>query len=944
MWVLPLLTLLLGWSIGETFWAGAGLAGLTVGLVVWYQAAAAGREAASAVREAREVRELALRRISELTARMARLEAQGVTPPAVPEPASALPEAQVAAEPAAVELPPEPAPVVAATHANEPTHAHQPAHAHPMYSAPAASAEEPELAAQPPAPALAAREVADLETPEQRLRRWLLGDNPVARVGVLVLLIGVVLVLRLAAEHHLFPLEARLACVALGGAGLVVFGYRERQERVTFARLLQGAGIAAMYLVVFFAYRTFDLLPSSLTFGLLVSLVFASGVLAIAQDALALLFVGTLGGFAAPILASSGSGNHVALFSYYLVLNALVLAVAWFKDWRLLTLTGFVATFGIATYWGVLRYTPELFASTEPFLIAFYAIYVAINIVTALRRPATLRGGLSSSLTFGLPLVTITLQTALAGERNWLVALTALVMAVLYYVLARLLRTRDAQALRTLVDGYAALAIGLATLSVPFALDSRAMVSATWVLEAAGLFWVGVRSRRLLLRLASIALLAAGVIAAAADGVWSRLDATSLPVLNPSSLCALLVLAAALFIATQARRADDALHGLERGALQLLVLPAVALAALALWLEVDASTAAAAGRAHVWLALASLWAGALAAFGARVRLPVARWTALTSLLAAALLLLDDRLEGQLLWTELGALCWPAAVLGNGLALHLQGTHREPPVRLAHVLFPVWGAALVSCAGWDVVSSTLALARGWADAALAVGFVVLLLATDRVRRLPREPFVTFAPEYAAVSRVFEAALLAYWLVALTRDGSALPLPFVPVLNPLELVLCGVMLLFVQRARSELAALGDDERRDWLPGLPIALVLLAFLGLNSVLARAVHHLAGVDYALHALWRSDPFQVGLSVLWASLGLIGAFWASRRAQREVWFAASALLFVVVAKLFVIDLARVGQLPRILSFLAVGALLLAVGYLAPLPPARAVLREGDKP
>ena len=27
-------------------------------------------------------------------------------------------------------------------------------------------------------------------SPEERLRRWLLGDNPVARVGVLVLLVG----------------------------------------------------------------------------------------------------------------------------------------------------------------------------------------------------------------------------------------------------------------------------------------------------------------------------------------------------------------------------------------------------------------------------------------------------------------------------------------------------------------------------------------------------------------------------------------------------------------------------------------------------------------------------------------------------------------------------------------------------------------------------------
>jgi uncharacterized membrane protein len=941
MWILAIMGLALGWAAGGSLLYGVALASGILALIAWHEASAARAEAKKAVKDAETAREIALRRVSELTARMHALEQRAATPPAPAE--AAPPDERVFASAALlVTEPPPPAPADAPLESPL-----EPSPASPLEPAPARTPAPLPASAQVTAridleAEAHAREQARQREIEQHLRRLFIGDNPVARAGVLVLLIGIVLVLRLAAQHDLFPIEARLACVALGGAGLTVFGYRQRRERVTFARLLQGAGIATLYLVTFFAFRTFQLLPATLTFGLLVAVVIASGVLAVVQDALALVFVGTVGGFAAPILASSGGGNHVALFSYYLVLNALVLGVAWFKDWRLLTVTGFVATFGVGTAWGVLRYAPALFASTEPFLIAFFAIYVATNFVSALRRPEALRGGLSSSLTFGLPLATIGLQTALAGERDWLVAVSALVMALLYYTLARLLKARDPVALRVLVDGHLALAVGLATLAVPFALDSQAMVSATWVLEAAGLYWVGVRSERRLLRVASVLLVFAGVVAAGREGVWRHLAGDTLPVLNATSLCTLLLIAAVLFIATQARRAA-AIGARERTTMQLLLIPAIALGAKALALEVDARVFAIAP-SLAWLALASLCAAPLALFGARFDLPAARWLALSTLLAAAGLLLFERLGVQPVWQRGGALCWPVAVLGNALVLHFQGAHREAPVRVAHVLFPAWGAALLLSAAWDLVARSFALSSGWSDAALGLGLIVLLVAVDQVRRLPREPFQSFAPEYRLLSQLFVAALLAYWLIMLGRPGVSLPLPFLPLLNPLELVLIGALLLLVQRARDHVAALSDAERRDWLPGLPLSLVALAFAGVNATLGRAVHHFAGVDYALEALWRNDAFQVGLSVLWALLGLCGAFWASRRVQREVWFGAGALLFIVVAKLFLVDLARVGQLSRILSFLAVGALLLAVGYLAPLPPAKAAARGGENP
>jgi uncharacterized membrane protein len=49
--------------------------------------------------------------------------------------------------------------------------------------------------------------------------------------------------------------------------------------------------------------------------------------------------------------------------------------------------------------------------------------------------------------------------------------------------------------------------------------------------------------------------------------------------------------------------------------------------------------------------------------------------------------------------------------------------------------------------------------------------------------------------------------------------------------------------------------------------------------------------------------------------------------------------MIVVVLKLFLVDLSSIGTVPRIVSFMVVGALLLATGYWAPLPPKREALQ-----
>jgi uncharacterized membrane protein len=110
-------------------------------------------------------------------------------------------------------------------------------------------------------------------------------------------------------------------------------------------------------------------------------------------------------------------------------------------------------------------------------------------------------------------------------------------------------------------------------------------------------------------------------------------------------------------------------------------------------------------------------------------------------------------------------------------------------------------------------------------------------------------------------------------------------------------------------------------------------LAFLWLNGVLLRSIHHWSGVPYYLAPMMHSVVVQAALSIFWTVLALALMVAATRLARRGVWMLGAALMGVVVVKLFVVDLSHVGGIERIVSFIGVGLLMLAVGWFAPVPP-----------
>ena len=758
----------------------------------------------------------------------------------------------------------------------------------------------------------------------------LVGGNLVAKVGILVLFCGIAFLIKYAYERIHVPIELRLTGVAIGAVVLLVIGWRLRRSHTGYALVLQGGGIGILYLVIFAAFRMFGLLPAPLAFALLVGVAASSAALAVLQNSLTLAVVGVSGGFLAPVLASTGRGDHVILFSYYAVLNGAIVLVAWMKAWRVLNVLGFAFTFGIGWAWGAKSYRPELFASTEPFLILFFAIYLGIPLLFAKRRAVELKDYVDGTLVFGLPVVAFGLQAAAVRHIEYGAAWSAFVVALVYLALARSLFRRAGANLRLLVESYIALSLAFATLAIPLAFDGR-LTSAAWALEGAAVLWVGARQGRLLARVFAYLL----QFAAGAAFLWDvAAGYGSVPVLNSFYLGTAFIAFAALFSAAYVERHRQRLRPEEGPLLYVL------LAWGALWwygggIHEIVRHVAAPDRGPAVLMFVAASSVAFSFLSTWARWPTVRWLWLLLYPAMVFEVLLEAGQGVHPFAGLGAAGWFVAFAVHFGLLARHSGEQKPLLEWLHAA-GVWLIALVGAreVGW-LIDSAVQGRRVWPSIAWAIVPTAILLFLISARAQARWPMAGYERSYVVAGGSPLALFLSLWIfyANFRSNGDPFPLPYLPVLNPLDVAMAAV---FVVLARW-LAELSRHGLREWwlLVRIPViaAFAVGVFVWINGSLLRTLHHWAGLPFALEPMWASQLVQAAFSILWTVLALGAMIVATRRALRPVWIVGALLMGVVVAKLFLIDLSSVGTIERIVSFIAVGLLMLLVGYLSPVPP-----------
>ena len=361
--------------------------------------------------------------------------------------------------------------------------------------------------------------------------QWFFGENLVVRVGALVLLVGVVLLLKLASQYIEVSMPVRMALVALGGLVITVVGYRTTAKKRSYGLTLQGVGFAVIYLTVFASFKLYGLLPSTLTFAVLALLAGLTVMFSVWQNALPLAVLAFGGAFFAPILVSRPDGSVVMLFSYYLLLNIAVAVIAHYRTWKLLNALSLAVTFGLAYVWGFRAFSGtsagagwlSLRWQLLGLLVGHMALYLFIAVrysqqvvsynqtllqmnTGVARRPII---SIDSGLLFGTALLGFGLMASLLNDLPYHLAFASSALSAIYLSLGLWLLKHhrrsiagDPQAnnqfdnsFELLIEASLALGCGFLALVIPLALSAK-WISIGWAVQGAALVWLGARTQR----------------------------------------------------------------------------------------------------------------------------------------------------------------------------------------------------------------------------------------------------------------------------------------------------------------------------------------------------------------------------------------------------------------------------------------------------------------
>ncbi|MGV3582011.1 MAG: DUF2339 domain-containing protein [Methylophilus sp.] len=752
---------------------------------------------------------------------------------------------------------------------------------------------------------------------------WLFGGNTLVRSGIVILFIGISFLIKYVAEHSNVPIELRLTGIALFGVFLLVLGWRLRGKRAEYAWALQGGGVGVLYLTIFAAMKLYQLIPPGAAFVLLIAVAFLSASIAVLQSALPLAILGFAGGFLAPIFTSTGHGSHVGLFSYYLVLNLAIAFIAYHKSWRSLNVLGFAFTFIIGTLWGASSYSPEHFATTEPFLIIHFLLFTLIAVLYAHRQATKASDYVDATLVFGTPLVGFSLQYALLRNSHFGLAYSALALAIFYMALAWWVLTRKRDSLQFLGECFLALGVGFATLTLPLALDGR-WTSAAWAVEGVGLLWVGLKQNRTLPTWTGLALQLLGA-AAFANG-WGLTGYSETTHQN-------------MFLGV----GFIALAGWACGALinryrtnQFAWLTNI----LAIWgwlWWVSAGLIAIDDLlpsrlfVHAALAFVAISSVLLPLLAQRMQWP--KLAGLSVLLLAVMVLatMYEMLETHP-FADYGMWAWLIA-----FAAYVVLLMREQIIVGSLYRAPLlWIAALIGGMEWQYQLGHYVGGYGvWHDIGWAVIPMLLIAGVSYWQFSGKDELEPAALSKAhiwgwtACVPLMLFVIAWFMLMSLNSDGNAAPLLYLPLLNPLDIALAGALLLFLiwQRFISQ-----HFQKLNEIT--PILAGVMAFTLLNGMLLRTLHHWVGTPFRWSSIFDYPVVQMSFTFMWAITAFILMLLAHKKARRILWIVGAALMGLVVAKIFLLDLAQHGTVERIASFIGAGLMLLVMGYFAPLPPA----------
>ena len=323
-----------------------------------------------------------------------------------------------------------------------------------------------------------------------------------------------------------------------------------------------------------------------------------------------------------------------------------------------------------------------------------------------------------------------------------------------------------------------------------------------------------------------------------------------------------------------------------------------------------------------WLLLAISLATLAAFTGNR---PIRIWTLILLGLGLMRLVLFDALDPALttMWFTVAdqpisrwlLVAWSMAGMFHAVAwLLVVPAHKQSAVLLVTRIVTIWAAGVITAAIGSAIF-LIASALYWTGlplTLLAIAWVIPILALHRAgARLALFVHAAVITVIIAVKWLLQDNLSQFF--GAFDPQAAAPLFNLSTLAGLALAGLFAALGLIARRSQNVPA----SRNAIAASLGVVFAILNFETLRTMDALQSHF-------------ADPAtakQVALSVLWATVGLAAVIVGFARKSAPLRYAALGLLGVTLAKVLLFDLAGIKPVYRVLSFLAVGIMLLSVSF-----------------
>ena len=214
-----------------------------------------------------------------------------------------------------------------------------------------------------------------------------IGENLINKIGILILVLDISYFVKYSIDKGWINEPARVGIGILSGVLVMGVAHRLRQQYAAFSSVFVAGAIAIFYFTIAIAFHSYHLFNQTVAFALMVVITAFSCLVSLSYNRKELAVLSLIGGFAVPFMVSTGQGNYVVLFTYITILDLGILAIAYYKKWRIVNILSYIFTVILFAGWlsqDVYEANPH-YLGALCFGFVFYLIFVLTNIINNLR-------------------------------------------------------------------------------------------------------------------------------------------------------------------------------------------------------------------------------------------------------------------------------------------------------------------------------------------------------------------------------------------------------------------------------------------------------------------------------------------------------------------------------------------------------------------------------